>query len=402
MPRPSRRVIALVLLLLPAAPARAATLPAHGPLRILIVSDEVNPHGLSPAQLTQPGDLSAAFAAPGSGLVIGASPNAVLEVATDDLPAATAALSVPIADPFAYDVLVYFAHRIPNGAGGLEQQADFTAAVEAFLVAGGGVVSFHHGAYSTAGKAGILDVIGGTAAGAVPWNTIAGQNVIDVAPGHFVTTNGIEYTGTVAYADLPRGVPAATYAFFNNVPDERYPNFQLNPGAGTIEMLFASDYDEAGTTHVLGFTHRRPAWAGVVVAWQPGEYQPNALDDLAGNNFQVLANAIVYAAAGGPIGVAGPARGGTLALGPARPNPFAAATTLDFTLAAPAGDVEVAVHDVTGARVRTLARGPRAAGPQRVGWDGRRDDGTAAAAGVYFARVRAGTDSHARRLVLVR
>ena len=27
---------------------------------------------------------------------------------------------------------------------------------------------------------------------------------------------------------------------------------------------------------------------------QPGEYQPNALDDLDGNNFQILANAIYY------------------------------------------------------------------------------------------------------------
>ena len=34
-----------------ALPARAADLPLHGPLRILIVSDEVNPHGLSDAEL---------------------------------------------------------------------------------------------------------------------------------------------------------------------------------------------------------------------------------------------------------------------------------------------------------------------------------------------------------------
>ena len=34
----------------------------------------------------------------------------------------------------------------------------------------------------------------------------------------------------------------------------------------------------------------------MVVAYQPGEYQPNAVDDLAGNNFQILANAIYFAA----------------------------------------------------------------------------------------------------------
>jgi hypothetical protein len=124
---------------------------------------------------------------------------------------------------------------------------------------------------------------------------MTGQNVINVAPGHFVTENGMAYEGTSAYTDLARGVPADDYTYFNNTPDERYPTFDLLPTAGdTIEMLFASDYNENGTQHVLGFTHWRPGWCGYVVAYQPGEYQPNALDDLDGNNFQVLANAIVY------------------------------------------------------------------------------------------------------------
>lgn len=140
-----------------------------------------------PNQLTQPGDISAALTAPGTGLILDASPDAVREIATDDLPNATTALAVPFADPSAYDVLIYFAHRIPNGANGTLQQADFTSAVSAFLVAGGGVISFHHGSYSSTGKAAILDLIGGTAAGAVPWNTVDGQNVINVAPGHFIT-----------------------------------------------------------------------------------------------------------------------------------------------------------------------------------------------------------------------
>jgi hypothetical protein len=169
-------------------------------------------------------------------------------------------------------------------------------AVESFLEAGGGVVSFHHGAYLTGGKEAMQDIIGATATGSVPWNTVDGQNVINVAPSHFVTTNEVEYPSTTAYSDLASGVAADDYPFFQNVPDERYINFELNPSAGTIEVLFASNYDENGTTHILGFTHRRPSWTGVVVAYQPGEYQPHALDDPDDNNFQILANAIVYAA----------------------------------------------------------------------------------------------------------
>ena len=87
-----------------------------------------------------------------------------------------------------------------------------------------------------------------------------------------------------------------TYPYFNNTPDERYPVYGYNPTAALTTTLFGSNYDASGTTHLLGFTHRRPEWSGVVVGYQPGEYQPNALDDLGGNNFQVLVNAILYAA----------------------------------------------------------------------------------------------------------
>jgi len=119
-----------------AAPVFGAVLPAHGPLRILIVSDEVNPHGLSDAELTQPGDLLAAIANPASGIVIDPAPDGVIEIATDDLALATAALSVPIDDPTAYDVVVYFAHRTPGGGASAQLQSDFEIAVEVFLVAG--------------------------------------------------------------------------------------------------------------------------------------------------------------------------------------------------------------------------------------------------------------------------
>ncbi len=54
-----RRNLLLVLWfgLLPLS-ASAQLLAPHLPLRILIVSDEVNPHGLPPAELTQPDDIS--------------------------------------------------------------------------------------------------------------------------------------------------------------------------------------------------------------------------------------------------------------------------------------------------------------------------------------------------------
>jgi len=147
-------------------------------------------------------------------------------------------------------------------------------------------------------------LIGGEATGSVPWNTVVGQNVINVAAGHFISTNGVSYPDSIPYQDAARGIALANYPAFNNTPDERYPNLATFPGASGIEVLFESDYAELGNTHLLGFTHREPGWLGVVVAYQPGEYQPNALDDLSGNGFQILANSILYAsgqAEGAPV-----------------------------------------------------------------------------------------------------
>lgn len=296
----------LVVCVLLAAPAAAATLPLHRPLRILVVSDTVNPHGLSSADLTEglapgPGDIGNTLLRPGTGITLDAAAGSVREIPTNDIEQATALLSLPACDPSAYDVLIYFSHRIPDPDAMKPEspslrQDNFTAAVSAFLTSGGGMISFHHGSYSSTGKAGILDLVGATAGGAVPWDTVNGQNVIDVAPGHFVTTNGIEYGASVTYQDAARGVPNGSYDFFNNTPDERYPSFNYNAGAGATRTLFASNYNDNGSTHLLGFTHRRPQWSGIVVAYQPAEYQPHALDDLEGNNFQILANMILYAA----------------------------------------------------------------------------------------------------------
>lgn len=270
----------------------AASLPPHRSLRVLIVSDEVNPHGLSPAELTQPGELSVVLSQPGAGLDLDSSPDGLVELPTNDLATATALLRRPACDPSAYDVLVYFAHRIPeDGPDAQARQDAFTASVVDFLASGGGVVSFHHGAYLLPGKEGILDVIGGRATGAVPWEPVAGQDIIAVAPAHFIASNGLSWDGQVVHEDAGRGIPSGSFPFFNNAPDERYPTLDIDAGAGDIEILFASAYDFQ--PRLLGFVHRRPGWRADVIAWQPGEYQPHACDPLH-RTFQILVNAIAH------------------------------------------------------------------------------------------------------------
>ena len=56
-------ITAIIFLLLAPLYSIGATLPVHPPLSILIIADEVNPHNLSNADLTQPEDLAPALSA---------------------------------------------------------------------------------------------------------------------------------------------------------------------------------------------------------------------------------------------------------------------------------------------------------------------------------------------------
>jgi hypothetical protein len=76
------------------------------------------------------------------------------------------------------------------------------------------------------------------------------------------------------------------------------------------------------------------------------------------------------------------------------PNPTRGAARCRFTLPKP-GNARVAIFDVTGRTVATLADGPFAAGPHDVRWDPH------ARAGVYFARIDAGSRHVSRRFVVL-
>jgi YVTN family beta-propeller protein len=84
------------------------------------------------------------------------------------------------------------------------------------------------------------------------------------------------------------------------------------------------------------------------------------------------------------------------------PNPFGASTTAMFTLGR-AGRVDLAVSDVLGRKVRDVARGLRlSAGPHTIVWDGMRDDGSRASAGVYFVRLATEAGAFSRMVIRVK
>jgi hypothetical protein len=83
------------------------------------------------------------------------------------------------------------------------------------------------------------------------------------------------------------------------------------------------------------------------------------------------------------------------------PNPFNAGTVLRYTLNENAL-VELAVYNLAGQRVRTLAQGFQSAGQHQLSWDGLDRTGRPAASGIYLSRLRA-TDAEAvGKMLLIR
>jgi hypothetical protein len=98
-----------------------------------------------------------------------------------------------------------------------------------------------------------------------------------------------------------------------------------------------------------------------------------------------------------PVDVAElPAPPPTVELQAPRPNPARGRTSLAFALPKPAA-VNLAVYDVSGRRVATLADGAHPAGRHQVAFDG-----TRMAAGVYWARLTTPGITRTQKIVLVR
>ncbi len=81
----------------------------------------------------------------------------------------------------------------------------------------------------------------------------------------------------------------------------------------------------------------------------------------------------------------------------ASPSPVRASVNVSFTLPR-TGAVDLAIYDVAGRRVATLADGSAREGRHSLTWDGTRD----LAPGVYFLRLEAAGESVTRKLVRVR
>lgn len=91
----------------------------------------------------------------------------------------------------------------------------------------------------------------------------------------------------------------------------------------------------------------------------------------------------------------------SFALSQNQPNPFSPNTRIDFAIPSK-GNVDLAVYDVAGRLVRTLASGMREAGRYAVQWDGKDTGGQRASAGVYFYRLTSQGESLTRKMTVLK
>ncbi|UCE17766.1 MAG: carboxypeptidase regulatory-like domain-containing protein [Gemmatimonadota bacterium] len=83
------------------------------------------------------------------------------------------------------------------------------------------------------------------------------------------------------------------------------------------------------------------------------------------------------------------------------PNPFNARTTIGYELTR-ACKVRLTIYNVLGQKVKTLVDEPKDAGYYTVTWDGWDHFGKDVASGIYFYRLKAGTFTQSRRMLLLK
>ena len=86
-------------------------------------------------------------------------------------------------------------------------------------------------------------------------------------------------------------------------------------------------------------------------------------------------------------------------LGQSFPNPFNAATVINYQLPEKS-NVKIEVFDLSGHKVRTLVNEEQTAGYRSVVWNGTDDGGSTVASGIYFYKITAGSFSDTKRMIL--
>ncbi len=91
----------------------------------------------------------------------------------------------------------------------------------------------------------------------------------------------------------------------------------------------------------------------------------------------------------------------SFAMAPNYPNPFNGQTTIDFHLEE-SRDIELAVYNMQGQKVRQLVSGRVQNGSHRFTWDGRSESGVEVASGLYIIRLQVQNRQTSQKVMLLR
>lgn len=134
----------------------------------------------------------------------------------------------------------------------------------------------------------------------------------------------------------------------------------------------------------------------------PGEYRDTVVisSELADNSPTVIPVLFIVDTAS-----IRPPEGFNFSLGQSRPSPFVAYSEPEAEipfLLEEQSHVEIAIYDILGRRIRTLASSQYNAGEASVYWDGRDAHGAHAASGHYICRMKTDSGESSRVIVLIR
>jgi len=187
------------------------------------------------------------------------------------------------------------------------------------------------------------------------------------------------------------------------------------PGVPTTAQLITQLSNDGGATWVTADTYQtlESAWRFAEV--RVSSFIPNPSDVLLrfivnNSTFDFMRPEVdiddiaFYSGNGGtgsPAAAMAVAAAPAFAVGTPRPSPTHGPAEVDLTLSRET-PVHVDVYDLRGRLIRTVLEGTLPGGNNLIRWDGRTEQGTPAASGVYWMAIRAGDEKRNVKLVIVR
>ena len=89
-------------------------------------------------------------------------------------------------------------------------------------------------------------------------------------------------------------------------------------------------------------------------------------------------------------------------LGTNYPNPFNPETTISYNVAKDNQKVEIVVYNIIGQKVKTLVNSAKQSGEHTVVWNGRNEQGNQVGSGIFFYKIKSGSYSKTKKMVLLK